>query len=103
MITSGTVLRPRSFALQFAKELARAVQVAVNNQGIDFGFREPRKSSLRFALDGHIHVQAAKNAFQNTDFLPITRNYHRRECHAFNSRVADHRRKWTRDRLTHQP
>jgi hypothetical protein len=30
-------------------------------------------------------VQAAENAFENTDFLPITRNYHRRKCHAFKS------------------
>ena len=70
--------------LQLAKELAGAVQVAVDNQSIDFRVGEPGESSLRFALDGHIHVQAAENAFENTDFLPITRDYHRRECHAFN-------------------
>ena len=76
--------RARSFALQFAKQLPRAIQVTVNNQSINFGFREPGEGSLRFALDSNIHVQAAKNAFQNTDFLPITRNHHRRECHASN-------------------
>jgi hypothetical protein len=28
-------------------------------------------------------VKAAENAFENADFLPVTRNNHRRECHAF--------------------
>jgi hypothetical protein len=59
------------------KELTRAIQVTVNNQGIDFRLREPRERLLRVALDNNIHVQAAKNAFENTDFLPVTRNHHR--------------------------
>ena len=72
MITSGTVLTRGASRCSSQKELPGAVQVTVNNQGIDFGFREPGQGSLRFALDGNIHVQAAENAFQNTDFLPIT-------------------------------
>jgi len=27
---------------------------------------------LRLAFDGNIHVQAAEDAFQNADFLPIS-------------------------------
>jgi len=65
------------------KKLSGAVKVAVDDQRIDFGVCEPRQGALRFALDGDIHVQTAENTFQNTDFLPIARNYHRGECHEF--------------------
>jgi hypothetical protein len=73
----------RNFALQLAKKLAGTVEVAIDNESVDFGFGEPGKSPLRIVLDGNIHVKAAENAFENADFLPVTRNNHRRECHAF--------------------
>ena len=48
--------------MQFTKELTRTIQITVYNQGIDFRFCEPRQGSLRFALDGDVHVKAAEDA-----------------------------------------
>jgi hypothetical protein len=67
----------RSSLLQLAKKLPGAVQIAIDDERIDFAVGELLQGALRFAFDGDIHVQTSENAFQNADFLPIARNHHR--------------------------
>jgi very-short-patch-repair endonuclease len=77
MITRGTVLARGPSCCSSRKNcpVPFRSQSTISASILDFVSRA--KSSLRFALDGNIHVQSAENAFQNTDFLPIARNYHR--------------------------
>ena len=86
-MTKGTVLGLSS-GLQFAQELRASVEIAIHDERIDLGFVEPSQGSLRFVLDGDVHVKTAEDAFQNTDFLPVARNHHRGKCHALTLAVA---------------
>jgi hypothetical protein len=70
--------------LQFVEKLGAAVEIAVDNEGVDFGTVEAGHGPLWFLFDGHIHVETAEDALQNADFLPIARNHHRGKSHELN-------------------
>src|SRR2546428_4014160 len=68
--------------LQGAQEVLCSLEIAVDNQSIDLRLGKLGKSPLRFRFHIYINMQAAEDAFQHTDFLPVARNHHGRESHA---------------------
>ena len=68
-------------AFEFAKKLRTALEVAIDDEGVNLRVAEPLEGRLRFSLHRNLHVETPKDAFQNADFLPVARNYHRGKDH----------------------
>ncbi len=66
---------------QAAQKTGAAFEVAVDDQSVDFCFRQLGARPRRFWFHIHADVQTAKNALEHADFSPIPRNHHRRQCH----------------------
>ena len=64
------------------QELRDAIQIAVDNECVDFGFGNAGQRLLRVPLNFNIHVETREDTFQNAHFLPVARDHHRGECHA---------------------
>ena len=69
--------------MQFAEQLRASVQVAIDDQSVDFRFAEAFQRPLWFVFDGNSDLESAKDALQNADFLPVTRDHNRGKCHVF--------------------
>src|SRR5207244_4580257 len=65
-----------------------AIQVAIDDQGIDLRFREPRPSAIGLAYDIDSDMQATQNALEHADFWPIAGN--RSEEHTSELQSPDH-------------
>src|SRR5207245_11452185 len=51
-----------------------AIQVAIDDQGIDLRFSEPRPSAIGLAYDIDSDMQATQNALEHSDFWTIEGN-----------------------------
>ena len=68
--------------LQLAQELRTAIQIAVDDQCVNLGLSQPFEGFLWFFLNGNVNLKTAEDAFENADFLPVTRKNNRGKCHA---------------------
>src|SRR5439155_15638251 len=77
-----------------------AIQVAIDDQGIDLRFREPRPSAIGLGYDIDSDMQATQNALEHADFWPIARNHHGGKRHVRNFSLlcraaTDNQSNWT--------